>query len=70
MTLRYRLGFSLALLPLLIFPARGVSAADETPRPTPVRIAYVSRSTLDMPYMIARDRGFFREEGLEPEFIS
>lgn len=33
------------------------------------RIAYVSRSTLDMPFMIARDRGFFREEGLEPEFV-
>ena len=30
---------------------------------------YVSRSILDMPYVIARDRGFFREEGLEVEFI-
>jgi ABC-type nitrate/sulfonate/bicarbonate transport system substrate-binding protein len=35
----------------------------------PVRIAYVSRSILDLPYMIARDRGFFREEGLEAEFV-
>jgi NitT/TauT family transport system substrate-binding protein len=29
----------------------------------------VSRSILDMPYVIARDRGFFREEGLDVEFI-
>lgn len=36
---------------------------------TPVRIAFVSRSTLDMPYFIARDKGYFREEGLEPELI-
>jgi NitT/TauT family transport system substrate-binding protein len=34
-----------------------------------VRIGYVSRSILDMPYMIARDRGLFREEGLQPELI-
>jgi len=34
-----------------------------------VHIGYVSRSILDMPYMIARDRGLFREEGLEPELI-
>jgi len=34
-----------------------------------VRIGYVSRSILDMPFIIARDRGLFREEGLEPELI-
>ena len=44
-------------------------SAERTSRLTNVRIAYVSRSILDMPYMIARDRGFFREEGLEVEFI-
>lgn len=38
-------------------------------RSTPVRIGVVSRSTLDMPYYAARDRGFFRDEGLEPELI-
>ena len=43
--------------------------AEKSRKLAPVRIAYVSRSTLDMPYMIARDRGFFREEGLEPEFV-
>jgi NitT/TauT family transport system substrate-binding protein len=45
------------------------SSAEKSAKLAPVRIAYVSRSILDMPYMIARDRGFFREEGLEVEFI-
>ncbi len=44
-------------------------AAEKSAKLTRFRIAYVSRSTLDMPFIIARDRGFFREEGLEPEFI-
>ena len=48
---------------------RPVQAAERSPKLTTVRIAYVSRSILDMPYMIARDRGFFREEGLEVEFV-
>ena len=43
--------------------------AEKSAKLTTFRIAYVSRSTLDMPFVIARDRGFFREEGLEPEFI-
>jgi NitT/TauT family transport system substrate-binding protein len=43
--------------------------AEKSTKLAPVRIAYVSRSTLDMPYVIARDRGFFREEGLEVEFV-
>jgi len=44
-------------------------SADKSAKLPPVRIGYVSRSILDMPYMIARDRGYFREEGLEPELI-
>jgi ABC-type nitrate/sulfonate/bicarbonate transport system substrate-binding protein len=44
-------------------------AAEKSAKPVQVRIGYVSRSILDMPYMIARDRGLFREEGLEPELI-
>jgi ABC-type nitrate/sulfonate/bicarbonate transport system substrate-binding protein len=44
-------------------------AAEKSAKPSPVRIGYVSRSILDMPFMIARDRGYFREEGLEPELI-
>ena len=49
--------------------AGSVSAAEKTSKPTLVRIGYVSRSILDMPFIIARDRGYFREEGLEPELI-
>jgi ABC-type nitrate/sulfonate/bicarbonate transport system substrate-binding protein len=59
----------LLLLMFLVSAADYVTAAEKAARLTSVRIAYVSRSILDMPYMIARDRGFFREEGLEPEFI-
>jgi len=44
-------------------------AAEKSAKLSPVRIGYVSRSILDMPYIIARDRGLFREEGLEPELI-
>lgn len=49
--------------------SRPVEAAEKSAKLAPVRFAYVSRSILDMPYMIARDRGFFREEGLEVEFV-
>lgn len=46
-----------------------VGAAEKSAKLSTVRIGYVSRSILDMPYIIARDRGLFREEGLEPELI-
>jgi ABC-type nitrate/sulfonate/bicarbonate transport system substrate-binding protein len=44
-------------------------SAEKPPKLIPVRIGVVSRSTLDMPFFVARDRGFFREEGLEAEII-
>jgi ABC-type nitrate/sulfonate/bicarbonate transport system substrate-binding protein len=44
-------------------------SAEKTAKLSTVRIGYVSRSILDMPFIIARDRGYFREEGLEPELI-
>src|SRR5215831_5253900 len=46
-----------------------VWSAEKSAKLAAVRIGYVSRSILDMPYIIARDRGLFREEGLEPELI-
>ncbi|MGH7851931.1 MAG: ABC transporter substrate-binding protein [Candidatus Binatia bacterium] len=53
-----------------IAPYRQIAqAAEKSAKLAPVRFAYVFRSILDMPYMIARDRGFFREEGLEVEFV-
>jgi NitT/TauT family transport system substrate-binding protein len=59
----------LVLLSLFTATARSAWPADKSSKLAPVRIAYVSRSILDMPYIIARDRGLFREEGLEAEFI-
>src|SRR6185436_1232431 len=44
-------------------------SAEKLAKLPPVSIGYVSRSILDMPFIIARDRGYFREEGLEPELI-
>jgi len=70
MTRTMRAAFS--LLVLLTFDAitqENLLAAEKTAKLSTVRIGYVSRSILDMPYMIARDRGLFREEGLEPELI-
>ena len=61
--------FFLLLLILVGFYGGDAISAEKTGKRETVRIAYVSRSILDMPYMIARDRGFFREEGLEVEFI-
>jgi NitT/TauT family transport system substrate-binding protein len=61
---------SLLILPaLMTVPGEIARAAEKSAKLAPVRIGYVSRSILDMPYIIARDRGLFREEGLEPELI-
>ena len=59
----------LILSALVVAENEHASCAEKTSKLAPVRIAYVSRSILDMPYVIARDRGFFREEGLDVEFI-
>lgn len=57
-------------LPLAFFlMAPSPRAAEKSAKLQTVRIGYVSRSILDMPFMIARDRGYFREEGLDPELI-
>jgi NitT/TauT family transport system substrate-binding protein len=72
---------SVALATQLLYPSKNLfsqtpsaatkiaSSAEKPSKPIPARIAIVSRSTLDMPFFVARDRGFFREEGLEPEII-
>jgi len=56
-------------LPLLPATKPDSHAAEKSAKLAPVRIAYVSRSILDLPFVIARDRGLFREEGLEAELI-
>jgi len=57
------------LIAALAGPRRPAHSAEKPAKLAPLRIAYVSRSILDMPFIIARDRGFFREEGLEAEFV-
>lgn len=59
----------LALLASIASLGEKLWSAEKSAKLAPVRIGYVSRSVLDMPYLIARDRGLFREEGLEPELI-
>jgi ABC-type nitrate/sulfonate/bicarbonate transport system substrate-binding protein len=54
---------------LLIAALKSAFSADAPGKLAPVRIGVVSRSTLDIPFYVARDRGFFREEGLEAEII-
>jgi ABC-type nitrate/sulfonate/bicarbonate transport system substrate-binding protein len=59
----------LSLVALITIAGENTWAAEKSAKLATVRIGYVSRSILDMPYIIARDRGLFREEGLEPELI-
>jgi ABC-type nitrate/sulfonate/bicarbonate transport system substrate-binding protein len=54
---------------LVSSPAKSTFSAERPGKLIPVRIGIVSRSTLDMPFYVARDRNFFREEGLEAEII-
>jgi NitT/TauT family transport system substrate-binding protein len=53
----------------LIASPKLVCAAAGSGKPTLVRMALAARSTTTMPYFVARERGFFREEGLEVELI-
>src|SRR6266542_7130085 len=59
----------LVVVVLFAAPGEQIWPAETTAKLPHVRIGYVSRSILDMPFIIARDRGYFREEGLEPELI-
>jgi ABC-type nitrate/sulfonate/bicarbonate transport system substrate-binding protein len=60
-----------AILIILISSILGPTAfsAERPGKLIPVRMGIVSRSTLDMPFYVAQDRGFFREEGLEAEIV-
>jgi NitT/TauT family transport system substrate-binding protein len=44
-------------------------SADGTEKLTRIRMGLAARSTTSMPFFVARERGFFREEGLEVELI-
>src|SRR5438093_2684753 len=68
--MKYKTLLLLSLVALALIPSpEDAGAAEKSAKLTTVRIGYVSRSILDMPFIIARDRGYFREEGLEPELI-
>src|SRR5687768_6846068 len=49
--------------------AQNVFAAGPTEKLTRVRMGLAARSTTTMPFFVARERGFFREGGLEVELI-
>lgn len=48
---------------------RCLFSADKPGRLSPLRIAVASRSATVMPLFVARERGFFRDEGFEAEII-
>src|SRR5262249_56634860 len=54
---------------VFVAPATSTFAAEKSNKPIPVRIAIVSKSILDLPFWVARDRGFYRDEGLEAEIV-
>ncbi len=64
-----RIAIFLVSLAFILTMTKGAFPAERSGKLAPLRIAIVSRSTLDMPFFVARERGFFREEGLEAEII-
>lgn len=61
-----RLASLLLLVSLIaIVTASAVLSAEKSAKLLPVRLAVVSRSTLDLPFWVAREQGFFREEGID-----
>lgn len=56
------------LLTLLAVANHGYSA-DSSKKLTLVRMGLAARSTTSMPYFVAKERGFFQEEGLDVELI-
>jgi ABC-type nitrate/sulfonate/bicarbonate transport system substrate-binding protein len=54
---------------LMFFLTRALYAADSGANLTKVRMGLAARSTTSMPYFVAKERGFFREEGLDVELI-
>jgi NitT/TauT family transport system substrate-binding protein len=63
---------SLVLLVSIVlfgFAAPNAFSAESPQKRTLVRMGLAARSTTSMPFFVAKERGFFREEGLEVELI-
>jgi len=62
---------TILLLSLILIPidAERVFSAEKPGKLTPLRIGVASRSATVMPLFVARERGFFRDEGFEAEII-
>ncbi len=60
---------SICALVVAICFAQNAFAADSSDKLTVVRMGLAARSTTSMPYFVAKERGFFREEGLDVELI-
>jgi NitT/TauT family transport system substrate-binding protein len=58
-----------AFIFVLLAIVQNAFAADAPDRLTKVRMGLAARSTTSMPFFVAKERGFFREEGLDVELI-
>ena len=56
-----------AVVTFLFGTAGTALSADGAANLTRVRMGLAARSTTSMPFFVAKERGFFREEGLEVE---
>jgi len=54
---------------ILSVESKPALSADAPGKPTLIRMALAARSTTTMPYFVAKERGYFRDEGLEVELI-
>jgi ABC-type nitrate/sulfonate/bicarbonate transport system substrate-binding protein len=54
---------------LTFFSTGNIFAVESARSLTRVRMGLAARSTTSMPYFVAKERGFFREEGLDVELI-
>jgi NitT/TauT family transport system substrate-binding protein len=59
----------LSVVALLVCGADNSYSADGPQKRTLVRMGLAARSTTTMPFFVAQERGFFREEGLDVELI-
>jgi ABC-type nitrate/sulfonate/bicarbonate transport system substrate-binding protein len=67
--LRQEVRFWFVSITVALLTTSTTFCGEKTAKLTPVRIAVVSRSTLDLPFWVARERGFFRDESIDAEII-